>query len=504
MKKFRQFTAIFLVLTLLMGCGAPAKTAPAETAAAAAAETTAAAETKAAVEVPKVTAAAEGNPKVTAAVETAAAEESSEAAEKETEAAAESSEASEKETEAAEETEAEAESEAAETAETAEPETSSEEETKADDETVEIRFSPDMAAAFEMSEDSFADPESGVERVVKNEDGSLSIFMTKESHTKTMEELKTEIDKALLDLCDETIGITEVTANGDYTSFIVKTKNGEMTFYESLSSMLLYMYGGLYNLMNGGSLENIHIDFVNAETGKVLESADSGNVEEYMRSLTDLGSLFGTEGFDTGSEGSDTGSDTGTEGEGTTAPELKDIEVLEEYALRDPDSSYIWHFYLVRNNGTAAADIAANTVAYDADGRVIGAADGALSCLPAGCTGLFYEVFDADGEAAAFDPQFFVTAPFGEPVMQNLEVHEDVLTRGVVVHVTNNGEKKAESVQITALFFKDGELVDYGEAWFSDSEGNLAPGKTMSKQIGTEQEFDSVKVYLAGGQYYGW
>ena len=47
---------------------------------------------------------------------------------------------------------------------------------------------------------------------------------------------------------------------------------------ESFSVMALYMYGGMYAIFNGEDAENIHVDFVNADTGEVISSADSKNL----------------------------------------------------------------------------------------------------------------------------------------------------------------------------------------------------------------------------------
>ena len=39
--------------------------------------------------------------------------------------------------------------------------------------------------------------------------------------------------------------------------------------------MALYMDGGLYNVYAGTPVDNVHVDFVNADTGKIISQADS-------------------------------------------------------------------------------------------------------------------------------------------------------------------------------------------------------------------------------------
>ena len=523
MKKMRRIAALFLALVLLAGCAAPAsKSAPAETTAAettaAAPETTKAPETTAAA--PETTKA----PETTAAAETEAVtakEEETEAAEAapETEAAAEAE--TEAESEAEPEAGSEAGSEAVPESEAKDPLSLSgvaapkkpvspdnwkilpeglKAETEAGPDTVELRIPAGLAGLMDISAEGFegADAES----IVQNEDGSITVILPREEHEKMLAELKPEMDTALKELTeDESMGFTEVTANDDYTSFTVRTKSTSVGFMESLSLMMFYTYGGMYSLVSGGSLDNIHVDFVNDETGEIIGSEDSGNIEEYFTGL-----LAGAENLFSGDfsfGGEEAGTRTETD-EGQSS--MEDIEVVKEYTLSEEfdDSVNAWHVYVVKNNGSTAADILTNTIAYDAEGKVLGAADGSLGCLPPGCTAVFREYYDVESEIAKYEPQYFVSEPYGTPVMQDLALSQDLIKKGAVVHVTNNGELSADSVEVTALFFKDGELADFCTAFFNDNDGQVKPGATLSQQLTTDKEFDSVEVYLSSGQNYGW
>lgn len=42
--------------------------------------------------------------------------------------------------------------------------------------------------------------------------------------------------------------------------------------------MAYYMYGGMYNIFNGTPVENVHVDFVNADSGEIMDSADSSDL----------------------------------------------------------------------------------------------------------------------------------------------------------------------------------------------------------------------------------
>ena len=44
---------------------------------------------------------------------------------------------------------------------------------------------------------------------------------------------------------------------------------------ESFSVMALYMYGGMYGIFSGEEVDNVHVDFKNADSGEIISSANS-------------------------------------------------------------------------------------------------------------------------------------------------------------------------------------------------------------------------------------
>lgn len=124
--------------------------------------------------------------------------------------------------------------------------------------------------------------EKGYKSATLNDDGSVTYVITKAQHKEMLDEIKKTIDKGLEDMVKSSDypSITNVTANNDYTVFTVTTKNEEPDLAESMSVLALYMYGGMYAIFSGESTDNIHVDFVNDATGKVIKSADSKNMGE--------------------------------------------------------------------------------------------------------------------------------------------------------------------------------------------------------------------------------
>lgn len=72
--------------------------------------------------------------------------------------------------------------------------------------------------------------------------------------------------------------ITDVTANSDFTSYTITTTNSEPDLSETVAAMSLYMMSGMYYAFDGTSIDNVHVDFVNADSGEVISSSDSSDL----------------------------------------------------------------------------------------------------------------------------------------------------------------------------------------------------------------------------------
>lgn len=113
-----------------------------------------------------------------------------------------------------------------------------------------------------------------------NDDGSATYVMTKKQHKKLMDDIASNINDSLNEMVgsEDYPNITAVTANSDFTKFTVTTKNTEPDMSESFAVMGLYMFGGLYHIFDGTTVDNIHVDYVNADSGEVISSADSSDM----------------------------------------------------------------------------------------------------------------------------------------------------------------------------------------------------------------------------------
>ena len=114
-----------------------------------------------------------------------------------------------------------------------------------------------------------------------NEDGSLTYEMTKLKHNEIMNEMAESIDASLQEIVDseDYPNIISITHNDNYTEFEVEYGADEIAFADSFVVLTFYYAGGLYGVFDGNRPENIHVTFVNSETGEILQEANSRDME---------------------------------------------------------------------------------------------------------------------------------------------------------------------------------------------------------------------------------
>ena len=124
--------------------------------------------------------------------------------------------------------------------------------------------------------------ENGYKSITLNDDGSATYVMSKKQHREMMEEMAANINDSLSDMVgsEDYPNITEITTNDDFTEFTITTTSTELSLNESFSVIVYYMYGGMYNIFNGTPIDNVHVDFVNADSGEVIGSSDSSDMED--------------------------------------------------------------------------------------------------------------------------------------------------------------------------------------------------------------------------------
>ncbi len=121
---------------------------------------------------------------------------------------------------------------------------------------------------------------NGYERAELLDDGSLRITMSPEQYDQMLGELRTNIDKGISEILGSGNypAVTKIEYNEDYSVFTV-TVNDEIGIVERQLAEELIMYGTYYHVCSANDVTSIRVDYADQETGEVLESADSGNLE---------------------------------------------------------------------------------------------------------------------------------------------------------------------------------------------------------------------------------
>ena len=125
-----------------------------------------------------------------------------------------------------------------------------------------------------------ASAKEGGYKVTLNDDGSATYVMTKKQHKQLMQGCADSINSSLSEMIgsEDYPNITDVTANSDFTNYTITTTNSEPDLDETIAALSLYMMSGMYYAFNGTSIDNVHIDFVNANSGEVISSSDSSDL----------------------------------------------------------------------------------------------------------------------------------------------------------------------------------------------------------------------------------
>ena len=105
--------------------------------------------------------------------------------------------------------------------------------------------------------------------------------MSKKQHQELLSEYRELINSSLNEMIgsEDYPNFTNIETNDNYPEFTITTKNTELDMVESFSVIGFYMYGGLYNVFSGEEVDNISVTFINANTGDIINIANSSDLE---------------------------------------------------------------------------------------------------------------------------------------------------------------------------------------------------------------------------------
>ena len=113
-----------------------------------------------------------------------------------------------------------------------------------------------------------------------NDDGTATYVMTKSAHKELMDTTRADFEKQLQEMVrsEDYPKITEIKVNDDFTKFEVTTENEEPDLAESFATFTFYMMSGTYHIFNGTQPDNCQVLFYNAQTGEVVQEANSSEI----------------------------------------------------------------------------------------------------------------------------------------------------------------------------------------------------------------------------------
>ena len=122
--------------------------------------------------------------------------------------------------------------------------------------------------------------QNGYKSATLNADGTITYVMSNKRYEEALNEYKESVNKSLSEMIgsESYPNFTDISVNDDCTEFTVTTKSTKLDLNESFSAMSFYMLGGFYNAFAGNSDTNIHVVYVNADSGEIISEANSSEL----------------------------------------------------------------------------------------------------------------------------------------------------------------------------------------------------------------------------------
>ena len=123
---------------------------------------------------------------------------------------------------------------------------------------------------------------NGYESAVLEEYGSLTIVMEEDVYETMISSFLDSVQKGVKEIIGDgsVSSVKKIEYNEDLSIFTVTIDADEIGIIERQAADELVMYGTLYHIYTGNSVDHIQVDYVSEESGEVIESADSGSLTD--------------------------------------------------------------------------------------------------------------------------------------------------------------------------------------------------------------------------------
>ncbi len=177
--------------------------------------------------------------------------------------------------------------------------------------------------------------------------------------------------------------------------------------------------------------------------------------------------------------------------------EDKVISQLSVTGYRYKTEYWNYAFIIIKNNSKENICISIQVKFYDKDGNLIGASDDTADAVQSGTETIFD--FTPDESFDSFDYELSVEREeYYECASADLSFVSTSAKEKEIVTVTNNGKITATTVIGYMLFFRDDKIVGAEYRYFENSDGELAPGESTTKEMTCYRDYDSYKFVVYG------
>ncbi len=165
----------------------------------------------------------------------------------------------------------------------------------------------------------------------------------------------------------------------------------------------------------------------------------------------------------------------------------------EKYRLISDDSHYIKCILIIKNYSKKDVDVTCNFVPQDQDGNKKDAHSVSYTCLPSGESACLVTTFEYN-EAYEYNSLVQFSESYMTPVTNEMEYSETVNAENVVATCKYTGSDTVYGPAVTAIFFKDGNVVDDDFDYINDNS-QLQPNTEYSTALYSDKPFDDYQIF---------
>lgn len=156
-------------------------------------------------------------------------------------------------------------------------------EVKSENSSVEITLPASLLEGVDKDEIE-SNTDDGIEKTL-NDDGSVTMKMTKAKHIELMNEYHTSLEQTFSKLLQDKENypsFTDIKTNDDFTEVTVYTtviSKDELSLSESFSALSISVGCGIYQLFNGEKEGHVVINYKNQDTEEIIYTYDSSQMK---------------------------------------------------------------------------------------------------------------------------------------------------------------------------------------------------------------------------------